>query len=429
MKSNRISLLFIKVLLLLCFMLQIVRKHPTLCAILIRTFIVLITHCLIDDWISQYLQWYYTDIDYFVYSDAAAFMLNGDSPYERITYRYNPFLAFLMLANHFFHPLSGKLLFCIADSLMIPEIRSIRYLLYKDSTATELWSLFWIFNPFSIYLCSRGSCDAISSWMILVALRCLLSFSHQRSHNLSTILLGLIHGVVIWFRVYPILYVPSFAMYVMSTSHSKRVWSYCLIYLCATWTALTGLTFFSYVIYGQPYVQESLLYHLFRQDHRHNFSSFFYPIYLEKSLKIENLPSNSLLVSMSRISLCLLFVTLFLFLIYFLRVKESSFRLVKCLFATTFLFVATNKVCTGQYFLWIFIFLPLLPASWFSSKQLRWYHSIALVVLVVVFLGWLSIAAQLEILGVNRFLLLWKVSIALLIANFLFMHCFFFLSS
>lgn len=58
----------------------------------------------------------YTDIDYAVYSDAAGFMNQGLSPYERATYRYTPLLAGILLPNCVVAEY-GKILFSVGDIL------------------------------------------------------------------------------------------------------------------------------------------------------------------------------------------------------------------------------------------------------------------------------------------------------------------------
>ena len=57
----------------------------------------------------------YTDIDYFVYTDAARHVVRGGSPYERATYRYPPLLAVLLAPNVLVHEMWWKVVFSTLD--------------------------------------------------------------------------------------------------------------------------------------------------------------------------------------------------------------------------------------------------------------------------------------------------------------------------
>lgn len=62
----------------------------------------------------------YTDVDYFVFTDAAEFVAVGQSPYKRHTYRYTPLIA---LALSVFN---GKLLFVVCDLAVYVLLQAIR---------------------------------------------------------------------------------------------------------------------------------------------------------------------------------------------------------------------------------------------------------------------------------------------------------------
>ena len=144
-----------------------------LLAALVVRFLLLILGSLID---SSDMQLKYTDIDYFIYSQASRYMWDGKSPYLQETFRYPPLLALLMLPNRHF-VWFGKLLFLLADVYIIVVIdkilSTVNDLKFAGNISKEFrdWIGFlWAVNPFSSNIATRGSMDSLSNLMILSTL-------------------------------------------------------------------------------------------------------------------------------------------------------------------------------------------------------------------------------------------------------------------
>ena len=146
----------------------------------------------------------YTDTDYNVFSDAATYVYNGESPYKRHTYRYTPLAAYMVLVNNYIHPVCGKLLFCLCDGLMILILWRIFDTINtgnKDNTCRYV--AFWAFNPLTVNLSTRGSNDNLISLLVFIAIYYLL----KKQYVLS----GIFYGLSVHFKIYPIIY--SIALY------------------------------------------------------------------------------------------------------------------------------------------------------------------------------------------------------------------------
>lgn len=61
---------------------------------------------------DAYCELPFTDLDYFVFTDAARYMVVGISPYERFTYRYSPVVAASLIPNVLSQPFFRQTLFC-----------------------------------------------------------------------------------------------------------------------------------------------------------------------------------------------------------------------------------------------------------------------------------------------------------------------------
>ena len=140
----------------------------------------------------------YTDVDYDVFTDAARFVARDASPYERTTYRYTPLLAFALLPNVLVHPAWGKVLFALFDLLAGALIlRVLRAQGHRERACVAACAA-WLFNPFTIAVSTRGSCESIPATLVLVALERIAA--GRPAHA------GLAHGAATHLRIVPVAY-------------------------------------------------------------------------------------------------------------------------------------------------------------------------------------------------------------------------------
>ncbi|MFH4984829.1 hypothetical protein AB6A40_011538 [Gnathostoma spinigerum] len=103
-------------------------------------------------------------------------------------------------------------------------------------------------------------------------------------------------------------------------------------------------------LYGWQFIEESLLYHISRSDTRHNFSPYFYALYLAaddgRSVFILKLGA---------------FIPQII-LIFWLSIRYHR-DLPFCWLITTFSFVVFNKVITSQYFIWFMCLIPVAQTT------------------------------------------------------------------
>ncbi|KAI9785567.1 MAG: GPI mannosyltransferase 1 [Peltula sp. TS41687] len=347
----------------------------------------------------------YTDIDYYVFTDAARFLSHGQTPYMRDTYRYTPLLAWLLLPSTWY-PWSfsfGKVLFALGDILagwLIVRVLRVSYGM-PEERALKCASI-WLLNPMVATISTRGSSEGLLGVMVVALLWAVT--------RRKIILAGVILGLAVHFKIYPFIYGISIMWWLDETNFKlparrdpedrgvlmKKITSF--LHPARVTFAVTSLaTFFAlsctmYLIYGWPLIQHTYLHHLTRIDHRHNFSVYNTLLHLKSAS-----PSTSNLHFESLAFLPQLFLSAFA--IPLVLAKED---LASTMLAQTFAFVTFNKVCTSQYFLWYMIFLPFyLPKSSLMSQPRRGIFAAALWVLSQVV--WLQQGYQLEFLGTSTF--------------------------
>ncbi|KAI0072770.1 glycosyltransferase family 50 protein [Panus rudis PR-1116 ss-1] len=413
---------------------------------LLLSTIIRIVLILYSEWHDAHSTVKYTDIDYRVFSDAAHFVLHPDvenyaegplgkwlglgSPYTRQTYRYTPLLAILLAPNEWLHGSFGKYLFAACDilagiliyQLLVSDIlptsteakspsekRTKPEVKARENAAelqrkASLLTAVHLLNPLVFSISTRGSSESVLFLFVLLTLYYALKGKWDRA--------AVFLGLSTHWKIYPFIYGVACLGIIGSGSgrQQKHGWFRRLVNGGTVRFALVSAGSFvmlgavMYLIWGYPFLYESYLYHLHRRDHRHNFSPYFYLIYLTYPFPGQPSPDLSigrkLLRSPLTSFLPQMITSLGAGLIFGRREEDLPFAW----FVQTFAFVVFNRVCTSQYFLWYTLFLPLLIPKlsirprWAIAYAVVWFGTQAL---------WLSEAYNLEFLGKNVFFGLW----------------------
>ena len=331
----------------------------------------------------------YSDVDYQVVTDAARLVVEKKSPYKRTTYRYSPLLAYLLVPNVTVHPSFGKFLFVGFD--LIAAFLVFRLVLASRLSEKQAMNaaVSWLWNPLSMTISTRGSGDSIICSLVLMTLLGLVSARNStlgpfELPALGWVIIGAIaYGISVHWRIYPIIFAPSILLHLANLPHQvlfSLVSGYVFVIL--------GIVFYFGYSYGYTFLYETFLYHFIRTDHRHNFSAWFYALYLGLS------------ADMGRTLGFFSFLPQLVVQISLIR-KFASKDIVFCFFLQTWAFVTFNKVITAQYFLW---YVSLLPVAAVSMKM-RPAQLVLTIVLpwILSEVHWLAWAYRIEFLGTSSF--------------------------
>jgi len=140
---------------------------------------------------------------------------------------------------------------------------------------------FWLYNPVTIAMSTRGSNDNIIAMLVYITLYYLLKKEYATA--------AFWYGLSVHFKIYPIIYSFVFYLFIDSDKQSilsgnSSIWTNFFTKNRIKFTLISALTFLAftgifYLRYGYEFLYESLLYHFIRKDNRHNYSVYFYTIY------------------------------------------------------------------------------------------------------------------------------------------------------
>lgn len=159
----------------------------------------------------------FTDIDYFVFTDAARHVARGRSPYLRDTYRYTPLLAWLLTPTSWSDEwfIFGKVFFAIGDIvtgwLILVMLRGTR----RMSTERALkYASLWLLNPMVATISTRGSSEGVLAVIVMALLWATLNEKH--------VLAGFFLGFAVHFKIYPFIYASSISWWLFNKQRKSQ---------------------------------------------------------------------------------------------------------------------------------------------------------------------------------------------------------------
>lgn len=390
---------------------------------------------------------------------AFKFLAGLGNPYKRDTYRYTPLLAILLapgelLPEPWGSALFGKIIFILADifiALLLWDIMDLRRT-HRSATRNDSWlvGLLWLVNPFPAQISTRGSSESILGVLVLCFLdatlhsypergllvevetngkaavkiseemkkevgnvadvkEILLEEVEETRWNNAALMAPFFLALSIHWKLYPIIYAAALVPHLIKSESIRGVFRFGGISLYS----LLGISIPVWAIWGNPYLDQTILYHLYRSDHRHNFSPYFLSSYMASSplssLVMESWPE--IVTRLLSNSFYLAFIPQLAVTAY-LGFSIGGQDLIAAMTFQTISFVTFNKVCTSQYYMWILWFLPIL-APFLHFKQ--GYRSVMTLLSVWVLAQaiWLSQAYLLEFKAKDVYLRVWMASLFL----------------
>ncbi|KEG14646.1 mannosyltransferase [Trypanosoma grayi] len=360
---------------------------------------------------DRYFRVKYTDIDYMIIVDGAREMWGGGSPFDRTTFRYTPLLAVLMLPSVLVANPIGKVLFASCDLGAAYYCYDVLVKFATEKSAKLMVSLFILFNPIVLNVSTRGNSDMLITFMSLLVLS---KFSQFKYYQAAAIL-----GFAVHFKIYPVIYALPLVLGLWERAETAntlqrfaRVAPVAILCGIIAVVSFAVPTYLCYWWFGQQYLDEAFIYHVYREDHRHNFSPYWLLMYL-------NMARRHVGVGVDYSPGLFAFVPQAIVLFFVSFKLRRNIAHACCI--QTVLFVAFNKVCTVQYFVWFIPFLAFLFCEPLGEKGGA--HRPGLLKIVAVIASWaatiplwVATAVPLEFHGYSDFGRLWIVSCVFFLA-------------